>query len=139
IWELREVVATHQPDEAGARETAAQGLQRVGGIGGTEFRLNAGDDDAPILGRDLAGLRQALGKGGHAGDRLQRILRLDQPPNPVEAEPLQREAADMEVAAMGRVERPAEQADPPVASRVEARSPRVPSTHLTLRPLTRRA
>ena len=114
IWELGEVIATHQPDETGARKAPAQRLQRVGGIGRAEFRLNACDDDAPVLGRDLAGLRQALGKGGHPDGRLQRILRRDQPPDLVKAEPLQGEAADMEMAAMGRVERSAEQADPPM-------------------------
>jgi len=43
--------------------------------------------------------------------RLQGILRRDEPPDLVEAEPLQRFKADVTVAGMGRVERPAQQPD----------------------------
>src|SRR5262249_4971141 len=52
----------------------------------------------------------------HAAHRLQRVLRRDQPPDLVEVELLQGELADMKMPAMRRVERAAEEADPPRAA-----------------------
>jgi hypothetical protein len=64
------------------------------------------------MARRRHGRSEAVGEGCHAAHRLQRVLRRDQPPDLVERELAQRELADVEVAAMRRVERPAEQADP---------------------------
>src|SRR5437764_892599 len=124
---------------SGAREAATQGFERVGGIGAAELGLDAGDPNAVLTGRDFARLGEAVGEGSHTGGRLQRVLRRNEPPDLVEAETLQRQPADMQMAAMGRVERAAEKADAPAASGVEAPSRRVAHTHLTLPPLTQRA
>jgi len=64
-----------------------------------------------MSGGDLASLLQPQRERCHAGDRLQRVLRRDQPPHLVERKMPQREQAQMQVAAMGRVERAAQQPD----------------------------
>src|SRR5216684_1278595 len=110
--ELREIVSAHQPDETGASEAALEDAQRVGGIARTQPRLDIGDLDARIV-DDGCGGSDALDQRGHAAHRLQRVLRRDEPPDLVEAEAAQRLAADMQMAAVGRVERAAEQADAP--------------------------
>jgi hypothetical protein len=61
-----------------------------------------------------------VAKFAHAGGCLQRILRRDQPPDLVEAEALQRLAADMQMALMGGIEGAAEQADAPLRQMAEA-------------------
>jgi hypothetical protein len=58
-------------------------------------------------------LAEALGEGRHAKGGLQWVLRRHQPPHFVKIEGTQRQAADVQVAAMRRVERAAEQPDAP--------------------------
>ena len=68
--------------------------------------------------RDGGGLGQSFRQRRHAPDRFQRVLRRNQPPDLVEIQMLQRQIADVHMAAMGRVERPAQEPDlaaPPVA------------------------
>jgi len=110
VTELREIVGTHQPDEASPRKAAFQRAQRVGGVTRAQPRLDIGNPDA-LVADDRRGGCDAVGERRHAVDRLQRILRRDEPPDLVELEMAQRLAADVQVAAMGRVERAAEQAD----------------------------
>src|SRR6185437_14293042 len=83
------------------------------------------------MARHAAGRGQALGEGRHALHGLQRILRRDQPPDIVEPEPLERQAAEMQMAGMRRVEGAAEQAD--------ARAPRRPGRVAAERPPDRDA
>jgi hypothetical protein len=59
-----------------------------------------------------AGGGQALCQGGHAGRRFQRVLRRDQPPDPIQAEQPERRQADLAMAAVGRIEGTAEEPDP---------------------------
>src|SRR3546814_8798683 len=61
--------------------------------------------------RQAARRRHALGERRHPARRLQRILRRDQPPYPVESEAPQRFLGDLPVAVVGRIEGAAEQAD----------------------------
>ncbi|GGF12295.1 hypothetical protein GCM10011611_17380 [Aliidongia dinghuensis] len=61
--------------------------------------------------RDLSGLGEPLVERRHALDRLQRILRRDEPPDLVELEMLQRQQADVAMAAVRRVEGAAQQPD----------------------------
>src|SRR4051812_25074008 len=81
IWELRQVIATHQPDEMGLRKAAAERLYRIGGEAGAEPRFDVADPYAAVGSRDRRGPIQPLGKGRHAGNRLQRVLRRHQPPD----------------------------------------------------------
>src|SRR3546814_2566960 len=54
--------------------------------------------------RQAARRRHALGERRHPARRLQRILRRDQPPYPVESEAPQRFLGDLPVAVVGRIE-----------------------------------
>ena len=76
IWELGKVVATHQPDETGARKTPAQRPERVGGVGRAEPGLDVADPDAAVGGGDAGrrarrsakGAMPATGFSGFCGD-----------------------------------------------------------------------
>src|SRR4029077_577741 len=86
--------------------------------------FDIGDPDAAVGGGERSRLLQALGEGRHPGNRLERVLRRDQPPHLVEVEMLQCLAADMQVAAMRRIERPAKQSDAASGDcRIETPSP----------------
>jgi hypothetical protein len=61
--------------------------------------------------RDTPGRFQPYRERGHAGNRLQRVLRRDEPPNLVEVEVFERQKAEVQMAAMGRIERAAQQPD----------------------------
>src|SRR5260221_13277835 len=106
-----------------AGKRARDGVDRTRGVAGAEPRLDVGDLDARIL-RQRRGRGEALGERRHAAHRLQWVLRRDQPPHLIEREPSQRLAADMEMAAMGRIERAAEEPDAapaPIAERARER------------------
>jgi hypothetical protein len=68
-------------------------------------------DNALVSGGDLPSVLQPKGERRHAGDRLQGVLRRDQPPHLVEREAPGGEQAQMQMAAMGGVERAAQQPD----------------------------
>ncbi len=119
--ELREIVGAHQPDEMLAREKRLKRRDRIDAVMRAELRFEVEHADARIA-RDGSGLLQAFGKGRHAGDGLQRILRRHQPPDLVEMKPLQGFEADMAMAFMGRVERAAEKTDPGLRQMAERRS-----------------
>jgi hypothetical protein len=93
------------------REAPPERAQRVGGIAGAEPGLDIGDPEPGVQGQ-AAGAGQALGEGRHAARLLERVLRRDQPPHLVEAEPAQGLETDPVMALMGRIERAAEQPDP---------------------------
>lgn len=61
--------------------------------------------------RDAGRLREPFRERRHALDRLQWVLRRNQPPDLIEIQMLQCQIADVQMAAMGRVERPAQQTD----------------------------
>src|SRR5260221_5828258 len=124
--DLSEIVRAHQPNEMGAGKAALERGDRIRRVAGAEPRLDVGDLDARIL-RQRRGRGEALGERRHAAHRLQRILRRDQPPDLIEREPSQRLAADMEMAAIGRVQRTAEEPDAapaPIAERARERQDR---------------
>ena len=113
--DLGEVVGAHQPDEAMAGKAPGQPPERGGGVAGPEPRLEIGDLEAGMTGD---GLRpgQPLPERRHAVNRLKRVLRADQPPDLVEPEARQGLQADLAMALVGRVERPAEQPDAPAGT-----------------------
>jgi hypothetical protein len=108
--DLLQVVGAHQPDESRRREAFLQGRQSIRRVTAAERGLDIRNPDMRML-RDGGGLRQPFRERRHARDRLQRVLRRDQPPDLVQVQMLQRQIADVQMAAMGRVERPAQQAD----------------------------
>jgi len=114
VADLREIVGPHQPHKIDSRPARLQRGECVDGEMRAESGLEIEDADAPIMLRNGFGARDALAELAHAGGRLQRILRCDQPPDFIEAETLQRLAADMQMALMRRVERAAKQADVPL-------------------------
>src|SRR5262249_22518976 len=79
-----------------------------------------GNDDAPPPSGDPSRLLQPIGERSHAGSRLQRVLRRDQPPHLVEVEVFEGKPAQMQMAAMGGVERTAQQPNPAMAARSAA-------------------
>src|SRR5215468_9302786 len=112
VAKLHEVVGPHQPDETQPREAPSQGSQGIGSVGrSNEPGFEIADDNASLSGGDPPSLFQAFGEGRHAGDWFQRVVRRDQPPHLVEIEAFESEPAEMQVAAMGRVERPAQEPD----------------------------
>lgn len=117
---LPEIVGAHQPDKAGRGKASPQHGDRIGRKARPEARLDVAHLDLAAACRGC-GPGQTLAKGSHAARRLQRILRRDEPPDFVEIEALQRFAAEMEVAAMSRVEGAAEEPDPPPVAAGEAR------------------
>lgn len=70
--------------------------------------------------RDSARAVEALCERCHASDVFQRILRRDQPPDLVEPELRQRQAADRAMAFVGRVEGAAQKSDAKARRRQEA-------------------
>ncbi len=116
--QLHQIVGAHQPDKPATRKAPDQPFKRVGGIiRAAEPVFDIGDADALVSGRDLPRLPQALGEWRHARDRFQRVLRRHHPPHFVEIEMLQCGEAEMQVAAMRRVERSAQQPDPAMPGR----------------------
>jgi hypothetical protein len=74
--------------------------------------LEIADPDARMRRRDASRAGEAIGKWRHARNRLQGVLRRDQPPDFVEVEMPERGQAQMQMAPMRRVERTAEKPDP---------------------------
>ena len=110
--QLDKVVRTHQPDKAQPREAATQGVKGVGGIGrSAQPAFEIADDDVPMPGSDPPRLVQPNRERRHACNRLQRVLWRDEPPHLVEVEALEGEQAQMQMSAMCRVERTAQQPD----------------------------
>ena len=75
-----------------------------------EFALDIADDEA-WMSRDAPYCLQSFFVIGIVAGILQRVLRRDEPPHPIELEPLQRIKRHGDMAAMRRVERAAEQPD----------------------------
>ena len=92
------------------RSTGAKAASVASGGARAELLLEIGDDEARVA-RDLAGYLQALVIVAIAVGLLQRVLRRDQPPDPVETKPLQRVEGNGAMTVMRRIERAAEQAD----------------------------
>src|SRR5262249_18436602 len=105
-----QIVAAHQPDETKLGEAALQRAQRVDGIMRTQRALDVHHDDARMA-REILGLPHAVLERQEPCPALERVLRRHQPPYIVEAQPLERDLADIDVAVMGGIERAAEQPD----------------------------
>ena len=110
VHQLGQDVGAHQPDELGTRVEPAQRPHGVERVARAEQQFGRIDPDAGMTG-ELARARHAGRQRLHAVVALQRVLRRDQPPDLVEAEPPQRLEADVAMAFMGRIERAAQEAD----------------------------
>lgn len=108
--ELQEIIRPHDPDELHARAAPVQEAQRIGGVARANLRLEPHDDDARIA-RDLARRRNARGERGQSVRIFQRIAGRDEPPQPIEPQPRERNAGNKRVAFVRRIERAAEEAD----------------------------
>ena len=104
-------VPAHQPNETRFLKMTAKGLQRIKCVLRAQCRLGSADTNSRVPG-NKASTRQSLGKGRHAGLRLQRVLWRHQPPHRIKAKPAHRNQADMDMGRVRRIERSAKQADP---------------------------
>ena len=84
----------------------------VVGVAGADLRLEAGDDDARIASDRRAAASRREASGGRPRVSFSGIAGADQPPDPIEADPLQGKLGRMDVPAVRRIERAAEEADP---------------------------
>ena len=108
--QLHQDISPHDPDEARARETAAQFAQRVDGEARAVSRLDPRGQDAAGTG-DPSGAGKAVGEGCHAVCGFQRIAGRDHQPDLVQAQPPHRQQRDVPVTFMRRIEGSAQQAD----------------------------
>src|SRR4051812_49499905 len=83
IWELRQVIATHQPDEMGARKAAAERLYRIGGEAGGEPRFDVADPHAAGGSRGRPGPLPPPRQGGPARQPPPPGFRGQPPPKPL--------------------------------------------------------
>jgi hypothetical protein len=110
LMELRQIVRPHQPQEPDMGIALLQPRDCVDGVNGAQPLFDCADPDrrAP---RHRARRCQAGIERRHARPGFEWVLRAHQPPDLVEPEPPQRFEGEMAMAAMGRVERSAEQPD----------------------------
>src|SRR6187401_496232 len=108
--EAAQIVRAHDPDEVHPGAPRDQLAHRVVRISRAHLGLDAGHDDAWVVGQFLR-RRDALGKRRKPARVLQGIARGDEPPHAIEAEPLHRQQARRAMRGMRRIERAAEQAD----------------------------
>ena len=109
--EAREIVGPHNPNETHPRAALRQPGDGVIGVACADLRLEARDHDARMVSQRMGG-RHACAKGRQTIVFLERIAGGHQPPDLVEAEPGERDGADEPMPLMGRIEGPAEEADP---------------------------
>jgi hypothetical protein len=103
LMELGHSVLPHQPDEAGARPAAEQGLKRIDGVAGAGPSLEIADS-YPGSACHEPRRRQPGGIRRHALGRFQWIAGRDQPPYFVQVQRFHRGQAHPPVAAMRWVE-----------------------------------
>jgi hypothetical protein len=109
---LGEIVCAHQPYETTIGKTLQDRAQALRRIAGAKPLFQIGDLDPSIPG-DTPGGSQPLAERGHAVRALQRVLRTDEPPNLIEVQAMDRRHRDVEVAAVGGIERSSQYADAP--------------------------
>ena len=111
LVELREIVRSHQPDEALFGESAAEFGDSIDGVARAELVLDRADADRRVA-RHPHGGGKACGEGGHVTALfLERIAGRDEPPHFVEPQRIEGCKADRAVAGMRWIERAAEDAD----------------------------
>ena len=107
---VRQIVRPHDPDESHARAAPGQPGDGVIGVAGANLRLEAGDDDAGMVG-EFMGCSHARGERRQAVVLLEGIAGGDEPPDLVEPQPRHGDGADEAVPLVGWIEGPAEEAD----------------------------
>ncbi len=96
--------------KADLRRAPRQPGQRVVGVSGADLGLDVRHRHPPPRDEPAGRLDPRL-QGCQLGLRFERIAGRHQPPDPVEAEPRQREAGNKRVALVRRIERAAEEAN----------------------------
>src|SRR5579872_1198991 len=109
--ELAQIVGAHDPDETDARRAASQIGDRIGGIAGADFGLEAGHGEPRIV-RQSPRRRHAFSKARQPIVLFQRIAGRDEPPDAIETQALQRVERDDQMPLVWRIKRAAEEADP---------------------------
>ena len=111
VIEADQIVRPHQPAEPVPRAAPAELCQRLKGCRCSEFRFRRDHPDMASAGNKMACAIQPGAQPGHAADRLQRVLRADQPPDFIKAQLAAGQIGKMKMAFMGRVEGSAKQPD----------------------------
>ena len=107
--ELRQVVRSHQPDEAGARIKAPKGAECFRCTNGAKPGLDIRHQNARMP-NDIARARDALLQRLRL-TRLQRVSRAHQPPHASEVEPTHRLQGGTDMPLVRGIERSTEEAD----------------------------
>lgn len=111
VRQLHQIIGTHDPNEADAGKPGPQRPQGRVRVAGAQRRLDRSRHDPAAVGQARrAG--QPVGQRCHAIQRFERVARGDEQPDLVQPQPVQRQAGNMCVPSMGRVEGPAEQPHP---------------------------
>ena len=119
--QLLQIIRPHQPDEAGMGEAHAELAQGIDGVAGAKSGFDIGGDYVAAI-AEGAGAGQPVGQRAHAFRRFERVARGDQQPDLIQPQAAFGHGGDVQMAGMGGVEGPAEQADaqtPAVAERAD--------------------
>ena len=110
--QFRKNVRSHQPDKARAGKTTFERPNGVKGVARVERGFNIRGNE-PTVGRQSLDRRQTCGKRRHTLARLERIARRDHQPDLIETEQMQRPKSYLDMPLMRRIERSAEETNPP--------------------------
>ncbi len=105
-------IGAHQPDESLVRIALPKSFHGIDRVSRAFLPFEVAHADPRALRNRLCRGEAVLERGHVLGVRLERVARRHQPPDLVEAERVHRGQADAPVAAVRRVERAAEEADP---------------------------
>lgn len=122
LWQLHQIIRSHQPDEVGAGEAPAQGVERIGCVTRVQVAFDVGGNDPSPIGDGARAVEPRRG-AHHVLGTLQRIARRDEQPNLIEAQALQCGACDMQVAIVCGIEAAAQQSDARATLVAESRQP----------------
>ena len=108
--EISQIISAHNPDELVARVLAPDPTNSIGGILAAIALLTIADTNR-WMARFALGGSVSLFEWLHACQGFQRVLRRNNPPQFIQAKPIDSLPPDMEMAVMGGIERTTEQSD----------------------------
>ena len=108
VREIGQIVGAHDPNKLVTRMVSPDAVNSIDGISTAVASLAIAYADCWMARLALDGCIPLL-EWGHACHGFQRILRRNQPPQFIQAKPVDGLTADMKMALMGRIERAAEQ------------------------------
>ena len=113
-----QIICAHQPDEMRLWRAGDNRGQRIGRIGEPKSHFDIGHNHARVF---CDGLRRGETGGEITVRGFQRVAARDNPPDPIQAQPLHGRFSDKQMAGMGRIEASAKQADPQASCRSRKR------------------